>query len=350
MSGLSNEQKDLILDFYFRCGDQQSIDRGRDLIASNSEAAQLYADLEETLTDLDSIKYEPCPDNLVEVTVQRLKVAASAGQSRLEKLLEQEQQRTDTLPPLAIQFRDRWRNFLQVAAIAAVFLLISGISLPVFNNIRNNAWQMACTTRMGNLGAAFDSYAQDYDSRMPYVPVAAGSPWWKVGYQGERNESNTKHYYLMLKLGYINPDDFLCPGQKDTLRLMPGTIQDNRDFPSRQYISYSFLLRCETNAGQQIRGRILLASDRNPVFTSIPSDVSCFQKDNFSRIVINEILQKMLSPNHRNQGQNVLWSDGSVKFLRDRIVDGDDMFMINGISVYEGTEIPCSQNDIFVVP
>ncbi|MBN1815892.1 MAG: hypothetical protein JW828_00940 [Sedimentisphaerales bacterium] len=350
MSELSKEQKDLILDFYFRCGDQQSIDRGRDLIASDAEAAQLYANLEETLTDLDSIKYEPCPDNLVEVTIQRLKVAATAGQNRLEQLLQQEQQRTEALPPLAAQHRDRWRNFIRMAAIAAVFLFISGISLPVFNNIRDKAWQTACTAHMGNLGAAFGSYMQDYDGRMPSVPMTAGSPWWKVGYQGERNESNTKHYYLMLKLGYVSPEDFLCPGQQDALRLIPESIQDSRDFPSRQYVSYSFLLRCEANAGQQLRGRVLLASDRNPVFVNIPSDPSRVQGDNFGQIVINEILQKMLSPNHRNQGQNVLWSDGSVKFLRDRIVDGDDMFMINGINVYEGTEIPCSQNDIFVVP
>lgn len=74
MGSLSKEDKDIILDFYFRCGDEETINRGRDLVASNPEAAILYARLEETLTQLDSIKYEPCPDNLVELTV-----AAEAG-------------------------------------------------------------------------------------------------------------------------------------------------------------------------------------------------------------------------------------------------------------------------------
>jgi hypothetical protein len=350
MSGLSKEQKDLILDFYFRCGDPQSIDRGRDLIATDSEAAQLYASLEETLTDLDSIKYEPCPDNLVEVTIQRLKVAASAGQNRLEKLLEQEQQRTDALPPLAVQNRDRWRNFIRMAAMAAIFLVVSGISLPVFNNIRYKSWQTACTAHMANLGAAFGSYAQDFDGLAPYVPMAAGAPWWKVGYQGDTSKSNTSHYFLLVKFGYVKPENFLCPGQRDAQTLSPSAIQDCCDFPSRQHVGYSFPIRCQTNAGQRIIGRIVLASDRNPVFVGIPTDPSRVQGDNFGQIVINEILQKMLSPNHRDQGQNVLWSDNSVKFLRDRVVAGDDIFMIKGINVYEGTEIPCTPNDIFVAP
>ncbi len=81
MSSLSKEQKDLILDFYFHCGEEEDINHGRDLIASDPEAARLYADLGETLTGLDSVKYEPCPDNLVELTVAQLKRAASSASS-----------------------------------------------------------------------------------------------------------------------------------------------------------------------------------------------------------------------------------------------------------------------------
>ena len=93
MSSLSREEKELVLDFYFRCGDEEDINRTRDLIAENSEAAKLYADLQDTLTQLDSIKYEPCPDNLADLTVARLKLAASAGATKLQDLLEKEQKK-----------------------------------------------------------------------------------------------------------------------------------------------------------------------------------------------------------------------------------------------------------------
>ena len=94
MPNLNKEEKEVILDFYFRCGDPERINRGRDLIASNPEAAQLYARLEDTLTQLDSVKYEPCPDNLVEITVAKLKLAASSEQARLQSLLADEQKKT----------------------------------------------------------------------------------------------------------------------------------------------------------------------------------------------------------------------------------------------------------------
>ena len=79
MSNLSPEEKELILNFYFGCGEEQDLNRARNLVADNPQAAKLYASLQDTLSQLDSIKYEPCPDNLAQVTVARLKLSASAG-------------------------------------------------------------------------------------------------------------------------------------------------------------------------------------------------------------------------------------------------------------------------------
>jgi hypothetical protein len=78
---LNQQEQQIILDFYFRCGSEEDINRGRDLIASNPEAARLYDGLEETLTELDSIKYEPCPENLSYFNLARLKLTASATQA-----------------------------------------------------------------------------------------------------------------------------------------------------------------------------------------------------------------------------------------------------------------------------
>src|SRR3989339_881959 len=94
MKSLKKEEKDLVLDFYFRCGSDEDIERARDLIATNSAAALLYDRLESTLTQLDHIKYEPCPDNLAELTVTRLKKAASESKANLDHLIAVEQART----------------------------------------------------------------------------------------------------------------------------------------------------------------------------------------------------------------------------------------------------------------
>lgn len=137
MSNLSKEEKEVILDFYFRCGEEERINRGRDLIAGNPEAAQLYANLEDSLRQLDSVKYEPCPENLVELTVAKLKLAASSEQARLESLLAAEQRKTAHMEsPDATTSRSFWRNVAEVAAIAAVVLVIAGVSMPSLSRMR----------------------------------------------------------------------------------------------------------------------------------------------------------------------------------------------------------------------
>ena len=78
MDRLTQFEQGIILDFYFRCGQPEGLERGRDLIASNPQAARLYADLEAALVDQNPLKYSPCPDNLADLTVTRLKLAAGA--------------------------------------------------------------------------------------------------------------------------------------------------------------------------------------------------------------------------------------------------------------------------------
>ncbi len=345
MSSLSKAQQDLILDFYFRCGDDESIAAGRDLIASNPEAARLYADLEQTLTDLDELKYEPCPDNLVELTVARLK-AAAAGQTRLAGLLA-DQERQPVAAPAA---QRRWWAPLRVAAMAALFLLITGIGVPVLRNLRYSAWQTVCRQHLSRLGVAMAQYAGDYEGFVPHEPLAAGSPWWKVGYQGPENQSVTRSYYKLIRLGYVQGEDFTCPGQVDVLVVSGPSGGAIHDFPSRRYVSYSFPLYCGQKPQVRISDKTIAAADRNPVFTGLPSDGMAFERDEFGQIVLTEQLQRMLSPNHRGQGQNVLWTDGSVQFLKDRTIGGDDLFTVIGRTSYVGTEAPCSRDDRFLVP
>ena len=359
MSTLSKEDKDLILDFYFRCGDEEAINRGRDLIASNPEAARLYASLEETLTDLDSIKYEPCPDNLAELTVARLMLAASAskavqtaqpvqtGQERLEQLLRDEERKASLAGGSS---RRRWLNFVEAAAVAAVFLVVGAIGLPVFRHVRSESWQSICQSRASAVGSALARYVEDYAS-LPYVAMAAGSPWWKVGYQGKENQSNTRSYWLLVSGGYADGASFTCPGDSCACPAASGAGNqaDQLDFPCRNNVSFSFRLVCDKPETRADGPRTVVMTDRNPIFVRIPVQADALKQDEFGRISLDEQLKRALSPNHRGRGQNVLMSDGSVWFLRERTVGGDDIFTLADVYVYTGREAP-RPGDIIVVP
>jgi len=351
MSNLSKEEKEVILDFYFRCGREERINRGRDLIAGNPEAAQLYAKLEDSLRQLDSVKYEPCPENLVELTVAKLKLAASSEQARLESLLAAEQRKTAHMEsPVATTSRSFWRNVAEVAAIAAVVLVVAGVSLPSLSRMRQKA---VCKAHLMRIGQAIARYANDHDGALPAVVMTAGSPWWNVGAQGAKNQSNTRHVWLLVKKGYLDGKDFICPGRKDAKAVTYTRAQlvNYNDFPSRQHINYSFMFTSgKTSRPQKGRESVLMA-DLNPVFEKIFDKGKCLSTpDKPTRLFLEGQLLNIMSANHAGRGQNVLFDDGSSNFKKTRNIFGDDIYTIRDAQSYSGCEVPCDEDDIFLAP
>jgi prepilin-type processing-associated H-X9-DG protein len=370
MNRLTQQQQQSILDFYFRCGDEEDIDQGRDLIASNPEAAKLYADLESTLTDLDHIKYDACPDNLVDLTVARLKLAAASSRTentKLNQLLEKEQA-TFSVSTNELAYKAQGsgqdadkRGFLrpifEVLAAAASVALVAGILFPGFGAFRAHSRQVACERNLGQIGAAFASFAQDNNDRFSEVKVQAGSPWWKIGDQGQKTQSNTRYPFLLIKQGYVDGNVFVCKGNKQAYPFKHQTSDINQlnDFPSRNNITYSFMLVCDKSANPLESRRKIIASDRNPVFEpvfkKIPCDPTFYQKmKEFEKVLLNEQLKQMMSSNHGERGQNILYCDGSVEYIESRIVNGDDIFTVRGVDTYSGCEAPIEADDIFLAP
>jgi hypothetical protein len=352
MNTLSKEEKDLILDFYFRCGSTERIDEARDMIASDPRAAELYTSLESSLKQLDSIKYEPCPENLVELTIARLKLAASSEQVRLESLLAEEQRKTHLSSiPVTTAKRSFWRNAAKIAAVAAVFLVVIGVYFPATFSMRQIAWRNKCSSNLTSVGAGIAGYAQDHDGALPRVDMNPGSPWWKVGDQGTKNQSNTRHIWLLVKDGYVNLDDFICPGREDAQTPQFDQAVALNDFPSRQAISYSFKFTPNKTAKSKVGSKTVLLSDLNPVFEDVFSNSNLWkQTDEFTKILISKQLLEMMSTNHLGKGQNVLFGDGSSDFKKTRMISGDDIFTIKGKSVYSGREVPTDNKDIFLAP
>ncbi len=351
---LTSEDKELILDFYFRCGEQEHIDAGRDLIASSPEAAELYASLEDTLTQLDSIKYEPCPDNLAELTIARLKLAASASQVKLEGLLAEEQKKSEGQRRVVTRAHS-FRRAVRITAAAAMIVVGVGIFSLYTLNMRQREWQQMCAAGLGRVGKGMLSYVKDNDGRLPAVAMAQGAPWWKVGDQGQKNQSNTRGIWLLVKYGYVDAKDFVCPGRKDgkVLNCSAEELEKYNDFPSRQNIGYSFILLTKGVMRRQRAGKaIVLLADSNPVFEKV-FDGDTFNwenRDEFSKISLSRRMRRIMSRNHRRRGQNVLLGGGSAEFKDKRVILNDDIYTVRGVNDYRGCETPLSDDDFFLVP
>jgi prepilin-type processing-associated H-X9-DG protein len=133
----------------------------------------------------------------------------------------------------------------------------------------------------------------------------------------------------------------MCPVRKTdcTFSCNP---KDYNDFPSRKLVTYSFRIGCPKGAAET--GRQVIVADMSPVFETLPSPSE--------PINISDELLKRNSANHSGRGQNVLFCDGSVQFVKSRKVGPslDDIFTIQNTIAYQGTEMPSSEADAFLAP
>ncbi|OHB54416.1 MAG: hypothetical protein A2173_06690 [Planctomycetes bacterium RBG_13_44_8b] len=345
MRSLSNQQKQLLFDYCIGLTSPEETAQAEALISSNEEAAELYTKLKSNISPLESIKPQTCPDNLAERTIWRLNNLANSSQNRLEQLIAAE-----TTRKVASQ-SGFWGKRM---AVAAVFLIVGAVCIGSYNSIvtgyaRQKSERQQCQMQLRQIWQALNNYSSDYDGNLPTLAAAAGEPWWKVGYQGKENHSNTRPIWLLAKNNYIKPADFICPGSSKgkTLQLDASQVQNLSDFPGREYMTYSFKISCSSSASGKLVCRKVLMADLSPLFEELPRDYS-----GSFRLHLTKDLLTRNSINHKRRGQNVLFGDGRVEFIKTRFTNllEDDIFTLRDTDIYQGCELPSCENDFFLAP
>jgi len=347
-----------LLDYLFERDDPQERQKTEKLILEDEKVRKLFQALKKSLDPLSELPEEAPPLGLAERTVrfviqkeQERSVAASIAQPTI--LLDKGDIRRK---------RDRsgsrlwWvlGNVRDVVAVAACILLVFTLLRPTLQMARQRSQQMTCASQMSALGSALSNYAADNNSLFPYLPRPEGM----AGQQGNQNVSNTRDGYLLVRLGYLQPEVFLCPGVDNKkvrlqLRINPQKFKELNDFLGREYVNYSFRLIVSPRplTAEQLNSAIPIASDQNPIFAEFEtkklSEIDLTQTSNAKLLQDN-------SPNHskmdQNLGQNLLYPDQSVRFLDHRFFGpgGDDGFTIDQTMLYRGWEFPKSEKDIFI--
>jgi len=345
MSSLTNEQKQLLFDYSLGMTSESESAEAQAVISSNPDAAEIYRSLKSVLAPLDSIEPEPCPDDLADRTVAGLSRLANSGRQGLEQLIADEQTRP---PTIRIGF---WRNFREVAAVAAAILLVASVLWPLLGRQRQRYWKQRCQAQLSSIFQGLSNYASDHDGMSP----AAANP---------SRQWNTQCLYLLLKRGYIKDTAvFICPGRDGDrpAKFDISRVGEYDDFPARGYVTYSPRKMCPDSLAKPglCAGPVL--SDRNPMFEI---ESRSFNFNRFKRY-LDEVAFKANSRNHRSKGQNILYHDGRVMFMEMRRatfdkngrfigVGDEDIFalraMRSGDEVGEREQLPSSLSDIFLAP
>jgi hypothetical protein len=342
MSPLNNQQKQLLFDYCIGLTSAKQTAEAEALISSNVEASEIHSKLKSALAPLASIRPEPCPDDLAERTILRLNNFARSSQLQLQQLLAGEQARGAAVKS------PFWRSLGKMAAAAAVFLIALGTFHTSSNYARHRYYRNRCQAQLGGIFQGLSNYISDYDGKLPTVATVPGAPWWKVGYQGKENHSNTRHMWLLVKGDYLDQAIFVCPGRKQKIivRFDPSQVKNYNDFPGRQHVTYSVRICCKKPTVEMISQKVLMA-DLSPLFEDLPQDLSGPLNKR-----VDEGLLNHNSINHDYRGQNILVGDGSYKFLRKRYfgITRDDIFTLQNVLIYNGTELPACEADDFLAP
>ncbi|MHC4476906.1 MAG: hypothetical protein ACYTEL_14765 [Planctomycetota bacterium] len=346
MTSLNDHQKQLLFDYCVGITSDKETAQAQELVFSNAQASQMCSKIRAALAPLASIEQPVCPKELAEGTIWRLNSLARSSQPNLEQLLADEQARSVGTK------RRFWRNFGQVAAAAAVIVGALAIWQRPLTFARQKYWQQRCQRQLAGVFRGLNSYASDHDGKLPAVAIKQGSPYWKVGYQGDENHSTTRNMWLLVKNGYVEPAYFVCPGrrQQSPKRIDQNRLKSLRDFPTRAHISYSVQIWCPKSSTAYRRGGRVLMTDLSPLFENLPED---FTKP--FKLRLSKELLTVNSINHNGRGQNILCCDGTVKFIRTRNAGilADDIFTLKEMSdgfELKGCEMPSCETDTFCAP
>jgi len=345
MIPLNSEQKQLIFDYCLGLTSTEQNAEAEALISSNKQAAVIQTKLKATLEPLNSLEPESCPDSLAERTVLRLNSLANSSADRLQELLAGEQNKKFTAKSWLMA------GFGRRLATAAVLMIVGSLMITTFRAVsgyaRHHSLRQQCQMQQSSIFQGLHNYISDHDGQSPAIATLAGAPWWKIGDQGNENHSNTRRVFLLVKEGYVKPANFICPAchYDKNIQMTPAQLSKFKDFPSRRFVTYSFQISCRQTRNGTLLCRNVIMSDWNPLFEELPDD---FSKQ--LNLRLNKKLLTLNSINHNRRGQNVLFGDGRVEFLKTRFIGTDDIFTLQDTDVYQGCEAPSCETDFFLAP
>jgi len=195
-------------------------------------------------------------------------------------------------------------NLRQIGMGALMYARSQGISGTYWSHVESfprtrydesNPTPTAYTGADSNLSFSDDNY----------VPPSSSAP-----YLAPRANDVSASLFLIFRTQMIRPDPFVCPGSDG--EPYQGGPYEHANFPSRQYLGYSYSNPFPTAAALKVGWRFddnvaadsPLAADMNPGFgatkvspKSSPSEMSAGN-----------------SINHDGTGQNVLYIDGHTEF------------------------------------
>jgi prepilin-type N-terminal cleavage/methylation domain-containing protein len=269
--------------------------------------------------------------------------------------------------------RKKGFTLIELLVVVAIIALLISILLPSLARAREITKRAVCASNLRGIGQGMKVYSNDNYDWFPIAPFAEGST--TSGYQhlvnfiGNMSNNLTvpvttgtaltavhpsRSLFILVIEGTCTPKQFVCPScgdNEDDLRNKSGTTETASqpgvtrfDFKGYPFESYGYQMpfgpKARPNEGCDTR--MALAADKGPFFEAGTADsnngtvrdkstlvnpdqaIELRYTNNSSEAEIlkadNEKWKPYNSRNHQSEGQNVLFVDSHVDFVRKPIV------------------------------
>jgi prepilin-type processing-associated H-X9-DG protein len=264
---------------------------------------------------------------------------------------------------------------VEVLVVVLVCVFVLAVLRPGCRKLRFYAFRSICAQNLSKIGKAMLVYADDYDGKLPRAggrntvwgrPVAwnAASRFgaYSLNPDGTGGRATiSSSLYLLVKYADAAPESFVCPADSGTIVFAVSGIEltDAWDFGFDSYnsCSYSYHMPyCLYPLTTSCNPGMAVAADRNPWIGS-PSgeakDMTRFKPDGG-----REAVEAGNAVTHHEEGQNVLFLDGHVRFAEDPFcgVNGDNIYTVwdggdvrRGGTPTPGAGVPQGETDSVLV-
>jgi len=298
-------------------------------LAEDPDFRALHNDLANTFSALRLVGEPQVPPDLADRTMARINSTRRADATRARRQLSGAAGR----PTFSLG---------DLGALAAAAVLIACLFIPWARQARRRALAGECASNVGQIGQAMGNYALANNGMLPAAP-RLGAAWLAGG--GRRVASNSAGLFRLIRQGYAPPVIFQCPAAAQAAGVAFVAKSDIRDFPAEKFINYSYQhalgpkpLSNRRAALTDVAEKMAILSDSTPLFTG-----GLFRPEH---------LNQPSSDNHQQRGHSVLYLDWHVQWKRrpNVGVGGDNIYLVQGVVDYKGTETPASDTDSFILP
>lgn len=267
--------------------------------------------VQEVLSVLDHSADEPVPEGLV---------------SRTMRVIEDDRAEQRRLSFASASASGRWRpaggGIRQIATTAALLLMVISVLLPVLNNGKRDAMITQCEKNLAGLGLNLQQFAED---NSPQQTDILKEHFASRKVDGSRVPPSEVNVFVLLGKQNVSPDQVECPSALD-----PETAYYNGQNPA---------------GGVPIR--VLLNANDHPVF----ADTNPLYRFTSRGLVRDTAIPGMTqSRNHDGVGQNVLISDGSVKWKVRPTVLRPSRDQEDNIWLFQRPSAGDNEPDVFLTP